>query len=112
MTTIFWFSHQPSDKSSETSGKTIRAILNITPGVSGLPEEQKNEIVEFLQPIARKLAHFTIYTIGGVLIILYFNEFSLSDGKKLIFSGALGCIYSITDEIHQLFIPRKGWHDN
>ena len=112
MTTIFCFSHQPSDESSETSGKTIKVILNITPGIAKLQEEQKEEIVELLQPIARKLAHFTIYAIGGALIILYFNEFRLSDSKKLILSGTLGCIYSITDEIHQLFIPRKGWHDN
>lgn len=106
MIIIFCFSHQASDASSATSGKTIRAILNITPGVSKLPEEQKEEIVEFLQPIARKLAHFTIYAVGGVLMILYFNEYSLGDSKKLIFSGTLGCIYAITDEIHQLFIPR------
>ena len=112
MIIIFCFSHQASDASSATSGKTIRAILNITPGVSKLPEEQKEEMIDFLQPIARKLAHFTIYAIGGVLMILCFNEYNLSDGKRLIISGALGCIYSMTEEIHQLFIPRKGWNDN
>lgn len=112
MTIIFCFSHQPSDESSATSGKTIRAILNVIPGVSRLPEERKYEIEEFLQPIVRKLAHFAIYAIGGVVIILYFNEYSLSDVKKLVFSGVLGCIYSMTDEIHQLFIPRKGRNGN
>lgn len=106
MIIIFCFSHQASDASSATSGKTIRAILDITPGISKLTEEQKEKIVEFLQPIARKLAHFTIYAVGGVLMILCFNEYNLSDRRRLMFSGALGCIYAITDEIHQLFIPR------
>lgn len=106
MIIIFCFSHQSSGESSATSGKTIRAILNITPGVAKLDEEQKAKIVEYLQPIARKLAHFTIYAVGGVVMILYFNEYNLSDRRRLMFSGTLGCIYAITDEIHQLFIPR------
>jgi len=71
-----------------------------------MQEEQKVEIIDFLQPIVRKLAHFTIYAIGGMLIILYFNEYNWNDTKKIMYSGALGCIYSILDEIHQIFVPR------
>lgn len=112
MLTIFVFSHQESDKSSETSGKTIRAILNIIPQIDKLQEEQKEEIISFLQPIARKLAHFFIYAIGGILIILLINEYKLSDSKKIVFSGTLGGMYAITDEIHQSFIPRQSRNGN
>lgn len=77
-----------------------------------MQEEQKEEIIELLQPIARKLAHFTIYALGGMLTILYFNEHNWHDTKKLMCSGTLGCMYSILDEIHQSFIPRKSGYGN
>ena len=112
MGTVFVFLHQPSDESSATSGNTIRSIIELLPQIKNMPEEQKQQIIEKLQPIARKLAHLSIYATGGILISLLLNEYSLSDSKKIIFSGALGCIYSITDEIHQIFIPRKSWNVN
>ena len=112
MVIIFCFSHQISDDSSRTSGNTIRAILNVFMEFREMSEEQKEEIVGFLQPIARKLAHFTIYAIGGIIIILYFNEYACNDVKKIMFSGLLGCSYSIFDEIHQMFIPRESRNVN
>ena len=112
MGTIFWFSHQPSEQSSNTSGNTIRAVLNLIPGMNQMPELQKEEVVEFLQPIARKVAHFSIYLLGGILIALFLNEFEYGEEKKIIISVIVGFIYAISDEIHQIFIPRKSLHGN
>lgn len=107
MITVFMFSHQQSEESSATSGNTIRFIINNIPIVKNYTNEQKEQIIEIMQPIVRKLAHFTIYTIGGILIALFINEFNITDNKKIIFSCLSGCIYSISDEIHQLFVPGR-----
>ena len=37
-----------------------------------------------------------------------FFTFKLDYKKQVIFSGLLGVIYAISDEIHQLFIPGRG----
>lgn len=104
---VFWFSHQVSEDSSAVSGNTIRTILNLLPGIENLPDIEKEELVEFLQPIARKLAHLSIYLLGGVLIAVYLNEYCISDEKKILISIAMGAIYAVSDEIHQFFIPGR-----
>ena len=107
MITVFMFSHQQSDESSATSGNTIRFIINNIPIVKNYTNEQKEKIIEIMQPIVRKLAHFTIYTIGGILIALFINQFNIKETRKIIYSCSAGCLYSITDEIHQLFVPGR-----
>lgn len=107
MITIFAFSHEPSSESSGTSGNTIRAILNLVPGFKQMEETEQQKLIEQLQPIVRKLAHFSIYTIGGILFSLNINEYTLTEKKKFIFSCLAGFVYSITDEIHQMFIPGR-----
>ena len=107
MISVFCFSHQTSDISSGTSGNTIRVIINIIPGVKDLQETEKQELVEILQPIARKLAHFTIYTIGGILSILFVNTFNNTDKFKILYASLICIIYSISDEIHQYFVPGR-----
>ena len=44
---------------------------------------------------------------GGFLIYALFLTFDISPKKQVIYSGILGIIYAITDEIHQLFIPGR-----
>lgn len=107
MITVFMFSHQQSGESSATSGNTIRFIINNIPIVKNYTNEQKEQIVELMQPIIRKLAHFTIYTIGGIIIALFINEFDIKEKRKINYSCSAGCLYSITDEIHQLFVPGR-----
>lgn len=107
MITVFVFSHQPSDESSVTSGKTTRAILSLIPAFNELQEIEQEELVEMVQPFIRKIAHLSIYTLGGILTALYINEYNLTETKKFLFSSLVGLVYSITDEIHQLFIPGR-----
>ena len=107
MITVFWFSGQDADDSTDTSGNTIRAIINLIPSIREMEIAEKEKIVENLQPYARKLAHFTIYTIGGMILFANVNQYSLDDEKKIAISIILGSLYSITDEFHQMFISRK-----
>lgn len=104
--TVFLFSSQKGETSGNTSGKIIKAILNI------FTKDVSEEKIQKLQLPIRKLAHFTIYAIGGVLAILLLNQFEISFLKKIIYSQLIITTYAITDEFHQYFIPRKNGNYN
>ena len=67
---IFNFSSQDGQTSSGLSRKVARKIVDIFPYTKNLSEKTKNKIVEKSQPIIRKGAHFSIYMLVGILIIL------------------------------------------
>ena len=106
LVTVFCLSNEESSESTQTSGNTIRAILNVLPFTKNLQGTEKEKIVDVLQPVTRKLAHLSLYALGGVLAILYINTYALSEGKKILFGICFCFIYSISDEIHQMFVPR------
>ena len=106
MAFIFSMSSQDSTESSDTSGETIRFILSIVPQFNEKSEETKDEIVESLQHITRKSAHFLGYMLLGILTILLFLEFEKLQYKPQW--AFLFCVlYAISDEIHQLFVPGR-----
>ena len=101
MVTVFLFSNQKGEISGNTSGKFIKVLAKI---FAKNPSEKQ---IERMQLPIRKLAHFTIYAIGGVLAILLLNQFEISFLQKIIYSQLIITIYAITDEFHQYFIPRE-----
>lgn len=103
MTLVFYFSNQISDDSSKLSGGITRAILNFFNILEGKTLEQQSAI----ETIIRKLAHYSIYTIGGILILLHVNLYKISANKKVIISQLIGTLYAATDEVHQLFVPGR-----
>lgn len=107
MGAIFTFSSQVSDKSSNTSGNTIRFILNKLQITKNMNEQQENELVESLQGPVRKMAHFSVYTLGGIISYMLFSQYKISNKKRIIYSLLLCMIYAITDEIHQYFVPGR-----
>lgn len=107
MITVFSFSNQPAETSTNTSGNTIKAIINIFPNIRNLEENEKEQIISNLQPIVRKLAHFSIYTLGGILIYNFINTYDIDNKRKVIYSFIIGGVYAITDELHQLFITGR-----
>ena len=106
MAVVFKFSNEPADLSDKTSSRVTRIIVEIiTPKET--PEEENIEIIEKIDPIVRKIAHFTLYAIGGLLIIIYINIYKIEDKKKLLYGILAGVIYAETDEIHQIFVPGR-----
>ena len=104
---IFQFSNEDSTKSSSRSREVMRRIVNIFPYTKNLSEKTKTKIVERSQPIIRKLAHFSIYMLVGVLIMAFVSTYKLLLWKKFGISIFVGLLYAISDEFHQSFIPRK-----
>ena len=111
MIVVFRFSHEPATKSSNTSASVIKGILNIVYGNS-LSEEEIQIKIQELSPIIRKLAHFTLYTVGGIVIGIAVFTYNISLKKKILITQLIGSAYSITDELHQYFVPRKKLWDN
>lgn len=104
---IFGFSNQNSVESGSLSKKVARKIIDIFPYTKNLSETTKVKIVEKSQPIIRKLAHFSIYTLVGFLIMTFVSTYKLMLWKKWLISIGVGLTYAISDEFHQSFIPRK-----
>lgn len=100
MIVVFMFSSQGSVASENTSATVIKAILSIVS-----PDNVNNSnLIESLQGLIRKLAHFTLYLVGGMLIYTFINVFNTTTKFKIILSIALGAAYAVTDELHQLFV--------
>lgn len=105
MALIFSFSNQKDVDSSKVSDGFIdRTVVKIYKIFNGnITKEKENEIIEkYTYPI-RKLAHYTLYFILGILSFLVVKDYSIN--KKLIIYSLLICfLYACSDEFHQLFI--------
>ena len=107
MTTVFVFSNQNGDKSQGTSKKVTKIIVQVFTQNQNITEEQTIKIVENTDYAVRKLAHFSIYALGGILIYHYINTFNLKNKKKIIISIVAGVLYATFDEIHQYFVSDR-----
>ena len=105
MALIFSFSNQKDVDSSKISDSFIdRTVVKIYKIFNeNITIEKENEIIEkYTYPI-RKLAHYTLYFILGILSFLVVKDYSIN--KKLIIYSLLICfLYACSDEFHQLFI--------
>ena len=104
MITVFMFSNQQGDKSSNTSRKVTTAVVQ---AISDKSVEENENIIEQLDKVVRKLAHYSIYTLGGILIINYAYTTDKNIKQKIVYSIAFGAFYAITDELHQFFVSNR-----
>lgn len=102
---IFDFSNQNAEESSGLSRKISEVIVNIFN--KNTSQEQKTQMIDNMQHIVRKLAHFSIYTLVGFLLMSLMLTYKISIEKRFIISFVLGFIYACSDEIHQLFIAGR-----
>lgn len=105
MALIFSFSNQKDIDSSKISDGFIdRTVVKIYKVFNeNITKEKENEIIEkYTYPI-RKLAHYTLYFVLGILSFLVVKDYSIN--KKLIIYSLLICfLYACSDEFHQLFV--------
>lgn len=107
MSTMFWFSNQQGTGSSSTSKKVSQIIVNIIDMNKQYSDVEKEEIIEVIEPIIRKLAHYTFYAIGGILIANCVYQFCSEEKRVIAISAIIGILYAASDEIHQLMIPGR-----
>ena len=105
MALIFSFSNQKDVDSSKISDGFIdRTVVKIYKVFNeNITKEKESEIIEkYTYPI-RKLAHYTLYFVLGILSFLVVKDYSIN--KKLIIYSLLICfLYACSDEFHQLCV--------
>lgn len=107
MIVVFLFSGESGQNSGNTSRNVTIKIVNIITKYQEFSEDEKLELVEKIHPVIRKLAHYTLYTIGGVLIINYIDKLKIKKNKETIYSIIFGIVYATSDEIHQYLVPNR-----
>ncbi len=102
---IFCMSAQTATKSSEVSGGLIFKLSEIL--ISDFKYKDlisQQAIVESLQFIIRKSAHFLIYAALGLNLCGFVSTFKVGF-RKLFFIPFFACVlYAISDEVHQLYV--------
>ncbi len=99
---IFMFSSQDSEESSKTSGVVVNRVVNTISNTNKKVKKEKLE--DDVTFVVRKCAHFSIYTILGVLLSLFANTFNSQIKYKILGCLIVGFLYAISDEIHQSFV--------
>lgn len=104
MVIVFSFSNQGGTKSSNTSRKVTIAVVQ---AVSDKTIEENELLLEKMEKVIRKLAHYTIYAVGGFLIMNYAYTTNKKTKEKVFYSTAFGTGYAVTDELHQFFVSGR-----
>lgn len=105
---IFGFSSQSGVESGGISRKVTVKFVNIFPYTKNLKNETKMKLIEHGEPIVRKMAHLSIYTVVGMCIMSFMATFPVRLRTKLAVSILVGIIYAVSDEWHQSFVPGRG----
>ena len=107
MGVIFWFSSKPALESSSMSNNIIDTIIiKICQIVNDdLNDKQIANIRKIVSRPVRKLGHFTVYFILGLLVVSMLKSYGI---KNIIIVASIICfIYAFSDEIHQLFVDGR-----
>ena len=107
MILVFSFSNQTSTKSSGLSGKLTTKIVNVLHITEGCSEEDSKIVISNIEHIIRKVAHYSIYALGGFLIYFEMSLYKIPFKIKLPATQLIGTIYACTDEMHQSFVPGR-----
>lgn len=108
MVLIFLFSAEDAAASSSTSSGFITQFLSyFSPSFRDATEDAKLVIIEQMQHIFRKAAHFSIYASLGFSLFSAVYTYRISILKKFIISMFIALLYASADEIHQTFIPGR-----
>ena len=118
MVMIFAFSTEDAEHSDRTSGLISKRVLSIfRPDYEQLEESRQKILYDDVQHAVRKCAHFTEYTMLGLMLRLCLESWfghRVKKSRSLSLAGFCGgTLYACTDEFHQLLIEgRSGqWSD-
>lgn len=102
---IYTLSSESGATSTNTSHNFIRSIILIFN--KNLTDTELDIRIEQLEPLVRKIAHFSIYGLLGILIMSCSETYKCKDQKKIAVSLIIAFAYAVSDEIHQRFVPNR-----
>ena len=106
--TIFGFSNQNSETSAGLSQKVTNFVVEFVPSIKNMPEKEKEQAEYRIEKVIRKIAHYSIYTLVGILLMALMTTYKIKELDRIAISMIIGVIYAATDEIHQAFVPGRG----
>lgn len=102
--TIFIFSGQNGAKSINTSDAFASKVIDKLAQIKkkNLSETRKQELIYETRFLIRKIAHFALYFLLGIITYLVISIYK--DKNIFIISLIICIVFASIDEIHQLFI--------
>ncbi len=108
MALIFFSSSQDGELSSATSSEFITAVLNVfCDDFDLLSVAEKQVMIDSLQHVVRKCAHFTVYFALGSSLMTAIATYSIKTSLHIFLSATLSFLYAAFDEIHQTFVAGR-----
>lgn len=104
---IFCFSSQDGEESSSVSRKVTTAVTQNIKKIQDLEYKERELVLDKIETVIRKLAHFSIYTLVGILMMALMSTYNLLKRKQILISIFAGMMYAASDEIHQYFVPER-----
>lgn len=105
--TIFNFSNQDGEKSGSLSRKVTEDVTKNVKSIQKLEKSEKEKVLSKIEHYIRKMAHFSLYTAVGILTMSLMSTYDLKLKKRILISLAIGAFYAVSDEFHQIFIPKR-----
>ncbi|MCM8901808.1 VanZ family protein [Caldicoprobacter algeriensis] len=106
MAVIFLFSAQPAHESDGLSKSVTLFIIQVVKRV--MPSAELTFDVAMLNHLIRKVAHFAIYLVLGVLTVNALSISGVPTFKAVVWALVICIVYAATDEIHQMFVTGRG----
>ena len=103
---IFLFSSETAKESTKTSVGTTKSVINTVTN-NRVSESKVNEIANKEFTLVRKSAHAIEYFILGFLVINSLKDYKPINYKYLVLCILFCFIYSVSDEIHQIYVPGR-----
>lgn len=108
MVCIFGFSTQSGTESNGLSMKVTKFFAEILFfRFDSMDIGQQTFIITELNFFIRKLAHFTVYTVLGMLVYTAVVSSGIKLRHKRLCSFAICALYASADEIHQYFVSER-----
>lgn len=104
--TIFMFSNDNGTSSSKKSDTVIISSIRLFTNKK-LNNKIKRKYINKYVFLVRKMAHFIIYLILGLLVISLLEEYMILDKRVLLLTIIFVLLYACSDELHQYFIPGR-----
>ena len=111
--TIFCFSEFSAGESTKQSRGVTYNIIKLLNG-NKLSEKELVKLTKKINPLIRKIAHFSIYMILAIFTYMFIEELNIKSKsekerlrKKILYTCIFCIIYAIFDEIHQIYVPGR-----
>ncbi len=110
MALIFGFSARTAPESSAQSGRVIRVAAELAvPEFKAMSPPEQEGLIEEWQHVVRKSAHGLAYFGLGILSSLALSGYGWSRRKQIWTALAIPYVYSVLDEIHQIFVSGRAF---